>query len=437
MRAHPFLVVLTCVLALALGSCNTGKGVSNGSTHGTLRVVNVIPNAGGPLDVTFDLKPFVAGLPFEGMTQYQTIDAGTRELQVSVAGSSTNLIDVTPIFLPDVAYTFVAFGALANATGIILNDTLIVDPGAGNFQLRVVNGASNNGGIDVYVTAPGEDLNTVSPSIAGVGYGTTSLFVNLPVGNREIRITTANSKQVIYDGPAQEFSERAHVQAIVYSRGSSTLVNVALLNIDDTGTGAIANSSLARFRVINGSSVGSPLNVFVDHDLALSNIPYAAASSYQTINAGQRLLTVESTATPGAALLTLTPTFPPASDTAIAITGAAGALTATLYSEPNFPPSLVRARVRFVNSTMDVAALDVFVNFSLQVSGLAMNTISAGTELDADAIAGTAYEFDFKASGSSQGGLQLPGVVLFGGQLYTIYVVGPGSALAGVVVQDN
>ncbi len=38
MRAHPFLAVLTCVLALALGSCNTGKGVSNGSTHGTLRV---------------------------------------------------------------------------------------------------------------------------------------------------------------------------------------------------------------------------------------------------------------------------------------------------------------------------------------------------------------------------------------------------------------
>jgi hypothetical protein len=179
------------------------------------------------------------------------------------------------------------------------------------------------------------------------------------------------------------------------------------------------------------------LNVFVDHDLTLSNIPYAAASSYQTINAGQRVLTVESTATPGAALLTLTPTFPPASDTAIAITGTAGALTATLYSEANFPPSLVRARVRFVNSTMDVAALDVFVNFSLQVSGLAMNTISAGTELDADAIAGTAYEFDFKASGSSQGGLQLPGVVLFGGQLYTIYVVGSGSALAGVVVQDN
>jgi hypothetical protein len=437
MRAHPFLVVLTCVLSLALGSCNTGQGVSNGSTHGTLRLINVIPNAGGPLNVTFDLKPFVTGLPFEGMTQYQPIDVGLREVQMSVAGSSTNVIDVTPNFLADNAYTFVAFGALASATGIIVNDTLTVDPGAGMFALRVINGASNNGGVDVYVTPPGEDLNTVSPSIAGVGYATASAFVNLPAGNREVRVTAANSKQVIYDAPAKTFGERAQVEAIVYSRGSSTLVNVAFLNIDDAGTGSIANSSLARFKVINGSSVVSPLNVFVDQDLALSNIPYAAASSYQTINAGQRVLTVEPSATPGAVLLTLTPAFPPASDTAIAITGTAGALTATLYSEPNFPPALGRARVRFVNSTMDVAALDVFINFSRQVSGLAMNTVSAGIELDADATAGTAYEFDFNVSGSSQTGLQLPAVLLLGGQLYTIYVVGPGAALAGVVVQDN
>ena len=108
---------MTCVLSLALGSCNTGQGISNGSTHGTLRVVNVIPNAGGPLNVTFDLKPFATALPFEGMTQYQTIDVGPREVQMSVAGSSTNVIDVTPVFLPDNAYTIVAFGALANAAG--------------------------------------------------------------------------------------------------------------------------------------------------------------------------------------------------------------------------------------------------------------------------------------------------------------------------------
>jgi Domain of unknown function (DUF4397) len=437
MRAHPFLVVLTCVLSLALGSCNTGKGVSNASTHATMRVINVIPNAGGPLNVTFDSHPFASGLAFEGMTAYQQIDSGTREVQIAVAGSSTNVVDLIPTFLADNAYTFVTFGAVGTASGTVVNDTLTVDPGAGMFALRVINGASNNAGIDVYVTSPGEDLNTVSPSIAGVAYGTTSVFVNLPAGNRQIRVTAANSKQVIYDAPAQTFAERAQVEAIVYSRGSSTLVNVAFLNIDDTGTGTIGNSQLARFKVINGSMVGSPLNVFVDQDLTLSNIPYAAASSYQTITAGSRLLKVESTATPGAALLTLPVTFPSATDTAIAITGPAGALSATLYSEPNFPPALVHARVRFVNSTVDVAALDVFINFSRQVTALPMNAVSPGVELDADPIAGTSYEFDFNISGSSQASLQLPGVVLLGGQLYTIYVVGSASALAGVVVQDN
>jgi len=437
MRAHPFLVALTCVLSLALGSCNTGQGVSNGSTHGTLRVINVIPNAGGPLNVSFDLKPFLTGLPFEGMTPYQTIDSGVREVQMSVAGSSTNVIDVTASFLADNVYTLVAFGALTNAGSLILNDTVTADPGAGNFALRVINGASNNAAIDVYVTAPGEDLNTVSPSIAGILYGASSAFVNLPVGNREVRVTVANSKQVIYDAPALTFAERAQIEAIVYSRGSSALVNVAFLNIDDTGTGSIANSSLARFKVINGSSLGSPLNVFVDQNLVLSNIPYAAASNYQTINAGSPTLTIQSSATPGAGLLTFSPTFPSATDTAITITGPAGALIATLYSEPNFPPALGRARVRFVNSTMDVPALDVFVNFSRQVSGLLMNTVSPGIELDADATAGTPYEFDFNVSGLTQPSVQLPAVVLLGGQLYTIYVVGSGTALAGVVVQDN
>lgn len=436
MCVRPLLAALSLLLALALGGCH-GNGVSTGSTHGLLRVINVVANTGGPLNVRFDGKPFVTGLGFEAMTQYQQIDSGLREIQVSVAGSSTNAIDTTPTFVADTAYTYVAFGAVSAANGIILNDSGTVDPGAGMFALRVVNGASNNAAVDVYVTPPGEDLNTVSPSVAGAGYGTVSGFVNVRAGNLEVRVTPVNSKEVIYDSAARAFGERAQVEAIVYSRGSSALVGVALLNIDGAGTGSISNNLLARFKAVNGSSVGSPLNVFVDRELALSNIPYAAASTYQTTGAGQRTLTVEATATPGATLSTLVPTFAPATDATIALTGPAGALVATLFSDANFPPAAGRARVRFVNSSADVPALDVFVNFSRQLSGLAMNTASAGIELDADATAGTAYEFDFNVSGSSRTSLKLPAVTLLGGRIYTIYAVGPGATLAGVVVPDN
>ena len=63
MRVHPFLLALTCVLAIDPGSCNTGNGVCTGSTQGTLPVVKLIANAAGPLYVLVTGHAFVTGLP--------------------------------------------------------------------------------------------------------------------------------------------------------------------------------------------------------------------------------------------------------------------------------------------------------------------------------------------------------------------------------------
>jgi hypothetical protein len=183
--------------------------------------------------------------------------------------------------------------------------------------------------------------------------------------------------------------------------------------------------------------VPSPLNVFVNQNLLLSNIPFAGASSYQKTFAGSPALSVEATATPGAALLTLMPTFGPGTDSSILLTGPAGALQALVLSDNNLPPVSNRARVRLVNGSTDVSALDVYVNFSKLVSSLAMNAAMSGLEFVADPVAGTTYEFDFNVAGTSQSSLKMPGVALFGGKTYTIYVVGPRAALSGVFTGDN
>jgi hypothetical protein len=291
--------------------------------------------------------------------------------------------------------------------------------------------------VDIYVTAPGANLDAAAPSIAGVSLGAASGFVTLPAGNVEIRITPASTKEVIYDSTPQSFSEHTKVEAVVYTRASSKLVGVTLLNIDNTGTSIASPNLLAQFKVINGSSVPSPLNVFVNQNLLLSNIPFGGASSYQKTLAGARTVSVEATATPGAALLTLMPTLGPGTDSSILLIGPAGALTALVLSDNNLPPVPSRARVRFVNGTRDVSALDLYVNFSKLISGLAMNSASTGLEFIADPVAGTSYEFDFNVAGVGQPSLMLPGVALFGGRTYTIYVVGPRAALSGIVTVDN
>ena len=82
------------------------------------------------------------------------------------------------------------------------------------------------------------------------------------------------------------------------------------------------------------------------------------------------------------------------------------------------------------------AAFDVFVNFSKQVSGLAVNSASPYLNFNAAANTGTAYEFDFNVAGTTTAVLKLTGVVLTSGHKYTIYIAGPSTALQGIVTQD-
>jgi hypothetical protein len=189
--------------------------------------------------------------------------------------------------------------------------------------------------------------------------------------------------------------------------------------------------------VLNGTSLGAPINVFVDGALVLANIPFGGVSNYQKVATGTRTITVESAATPGATLLTVVVTLEDATDTSIAVSGPPGALRSLVLADNNLPSAVNRARVRFVNASPDLAAMDVYVNFVRTFTGVISNAASAYTELVADPINGTTYEFDFNVAGTTTPVLKLPGVTLTAGKTYTIYVVGSAAAPQGVVSIDD
>jgi hypothetical protein len=232
------------------------------------------------------------------------------------------------------------------------------------------------------------------------------------------------------------FGDKTIVQAVAFGKGSNKLVNVAVLNLDQDGTGQVIENLLAEFKLTNASSVGSPLNVFVDGALTLANVPFAGVSNYEKVIAGSRTISIQSAATPGANLLTLTPNLAPATDTSIVVSGPAGALQGLVLTDNNLPSATGRARVRFVNASSDLASADVYVNFVKQFSAVTSNSASPYAELVADAT-GTAYEVDFNVAGTTTPALMLPNVLFAAGKTYTVYVVGQGAARQGVVVGDN
>jgi len=431
MRMIRLLLAALCMVSLALAGCSKS---SNSSGNAQLRILNAFSEAPA-LDVTVASKPVVSGLPFQGLTQYTSIDTGTPMFTVGVTGASTTLINTT-YSVSGNSYTYIVFGPLTGVTATLGNDAF-TDPGNGFFSVRIVNVAPGSGGVDIYLTAPGANISSSAPSLGNISYGVTSAFTPIAIGaSFEIRVTPTGTKEVIFDSTPKTFAEHSATDIVVFGKGSGKLVNVALLNHDSTGTGSIVDNLLAQYKVINASLVPSSLNVFVDATLQLSNIPYTGVSNYQKTTAGAHSFRIEATATPGAALLTQSQTLAPATDTSIALSGTAGALTALVLNDDNLPPPSGTAAVRVVNVSAAGTAFDVFVNFSKQVSNLAVNSASPYLSFNAAANIGTAYEFDFNLAGTTTAILKMTGVVLTSGHKYTIYVAGPSAALQGIVTQD-
>ena len=429
------LLATLCLVALVLTGCSKSDSNSSGG-DANVRVVNAFFEATS-LDFNIAGNTIATALPFQGLKPYQSVNNGVQTFLVTVTGASTPLVNANSSINGGADYTYVVFGPLTSV-GTILAADGFNDPGSGFYAVRVMNTAAGIGPIDVYLTPQGADLTVTAPTVPNVAYGATTVFFSVATaGNFEIRITPSGTKQVIFDSTPKLFAEHSGTTILAYSKGSGTLVNVALLNSGDVGGAVIVDNLVAQYKVINASQAGSPLNIFIDGALQLSNIPYLGVSNYQQTAAGAHAITVQAQATPGATLLTLNPTLSAATDTSIALVGTAGALNGVVLLDDNQPPATGSAGVRFVNTSASIPSVDVFVNFSKQVTGLAQNTASSYLNLTASPLTGTSYEFDFNTSGTVTAVLKLPAVVLLPTHKYTVYLAGPSGALQGIVTQDE
>ncbi len=330
MRLFRAFVVLACLAVFALAGC--GLNPSGNGTGTTLRVANLIPGSTS-VTVTAGDSAFMSGAPFETITSYADIPAGTYTFNVNIAGTTTPAFSSVNTLFNVSAYTFLTYGQTTTVGGLMLADTLLQNVPTGNFALRLANVSPTAGVLDVYLTAPGADLSAVSPIVTAVAYQSNSAFINTAQGTYQLRLTRSGTKEVVFDAPAPAFADGSGQTVVAYSRGSGRLVNVVLLT--SSGAATIIDNRVAQIKAVNASSVASPLNVFVDSGLTLANVPYTGVSNYQSVAAGARTITVEAAATPGATLLTTTPTLKAATDTSIALYGAAGSLGALVLTDAN------------------------------------------------------------------------------------------------------
>jgi hypothetical protein len=258
------------------------------------------------------------------------------------------------------------------------------------------------------------------------------VYKNYNPGDYQIRVTEPGTKNVIYDSGTLSFAGNRVVNAIVYTRGSGKLVNMALMETTGDATMQMANSSVARMRAVNLAPGAGNLNLLADQSVLFRDLVYATAASYTSLAPGSHVFTVEAAGAPGATAAQFTKTLVPATDTSVYVSGSPGALVATPLDDNNVPSLSGQTRLRFVNLMADATTFDAL--FDTTVIASAVTT--AATPGYVGTNPGT-FTLNLRNTATGTTMLTQTGLVLGGATVYTLYVGGTATAPTLLAVQDR
>ena len=194
-----------------------------------IRAINAMTN-GGALDVTIDSNFSPALLPAVQVgvpSAYAFFDAGAHNLTVSPAGNP-GVLEIDEEFTGEngtLGTWFLSGDPGALTASFSQDDGRIV---AGEAKVAIYNGVTSVPSVDVFVVAPGTDLNTIAPSAQPPSGTTTPILVG--IGDFEITVRQLATTAVLAGPlPVTIGVERSYGILLTDSVGGAT-VDITLLD---------------------------------------------------------------------------------------------------------------------------------------------------------------------------------------------------------------
>jgi hypothetical protein len=158
------------------------------------------------LDLKIDGQAVLQGVAATEISAFAEVEAGDRTVSVTLAGSSQALVTRPVTLEKDGEYTMLISGTLADPEDMIASDTAFI-PLPGKVKIRVIHAARSAPPLDVYLTAPGEDLATAFKLLEPFEFNVadTSVFPGFAErdpGDWQVRFTADGTTNVLLDtGP--------------------------------------------------------------------------------------------------------------------------------------------------------------------------------------------------------------------------------------------
>ena len=219
-------VILSFALIVLTTSCG-----SNNNTNARFRLMDASPGETS-LTVTLNNVAFSSSVTYGTVSPYNFVTSGTTTLEIQgpdlLTGSTTTLLNGSVTLNEATTYTAVAdnYPQDFGVTLYIDNNSL---PASGNFNLRIINAAPGLGTVDVYVVAPGTNLDNVSPKVARLAFQAASAYLLITAGTYEVYFTLAGQKRAYIDSGPLAFNA-SQVRTLVGLNGASGAYTDAVLS---------------------------------------------------------------------------------------------------------------------------------------------------------------------------------------------------------------
>jgi hypothetical protein len=185
--------------------------------------------------------------------------------------------------------------------------------------------------------------------------------------------------------------------------------------------GVFAQDNQARVRVIHASPDAPAVDIWVNGEVALSNVPFAAISDYLALDGGSYNVQVSPAGATEPIVIDADVELTAGTDYSVAAVGTLDSIEPLVLVDNNSEPAPGKAHVRFVHASPDAPAVDIAVANGGPVlfANIAFKEIGDYLPVDAGS-----YDLEARLAGTDTVALSVPGVSLEAGTVYTIWAMG-------------
>lgn len=455
-------ILLVAFATLFIYGCNDGGSVSPAPGPGPvpapespdLGLIDVIhASADAPnVNVSFSGTQRLNNIRYQGVSQvYEPVGTVSIEVEGIIPGGNAVVIGPADV---DATLggrtTVIALNTVTAIEPLVLTES--VDAlSADDAQVRIVHGAPDAPMVDVYVTAPGVDLDTVAP-LGTFEFRGVLGPVSVPAGTYQLRVTAAgDSDAVVYDADASLTGGTDAVIVAVENTGPGP-APISLVAAIFTGPNEILatarildRNTTAPVRVIHASPDAPNVDIVANDDfaaLAVADLAFPVATDYLPLAAGPINVKVVPTGVTdtGGAVINADLALEAGVAYSVYATGFVAEIEALVLTDDNRSIA-TESRVRIVHGSPSAGEVDIYVvepGADIAAATPAFSAVPLRAETGYVSLAPDSYDVVVTPTGTTDVAIYQPITVEAGG-VYTAVArdaTGGGGPL-GLILMDD